>query len=88
MQLESTFRLYDLDGSGSITLDEMIRYLSAVFRIMYRLNPSQRAVSGGLSPEELARATAYQAFEDADVNRDRQLTFEVSLRAAVLPCQL
>ena len=37
---------YDLNGDGFISLDEMTRYLTSVFRILYEVQPSTRAEHG------------------------------------------
>ena len=58
-----------------ITLDEMTRYLTAIFKVVYHAEPGT-AEQMACSPEELAMATAEDAFEEADLNNDGQLTFE------------
>jgi len=70
----TAFALWDSDGSGTITLDEMTAYLKCVFSLMYEANPETEKHMQ-VSAEELAKATAKQAFSDADVNHDDVLTF-------------
>ena len=71
----AAFNLYDYNGDGVISLEEMTRYLTSVFRVMYETQPGT-AERMGVSAEELAAVTAQQAFEDADLNDDGMLTFE------------
>ncbi|KDO22666.1 hypothetical protein SPRG_10981 [Saprolegnia parasitica CBS 223.65] len=71
----AAFRLYDINGDGFISLDEMVSYMTSIFKVMYET--SDRAKDKmGVSPEELARATATQCFRDADVNHDARLSFD------------
>jgi Ca2+-binding EF-hand superfamily protein len=72
---EAAFALYDYNGDGFISLEEMTRYLTSVFKVMYETQPGT-AERMGVSAEELAVVTAEQAFEDADVNHDGRLSFE------------
>ena len=53
----------------------MTRYLTSVFKVMYETQPGV-AEQMGVSPEELAKVTAEQAFEDADLNHDGRLSFD------------
>jgi Ca2+-binding EF-hand superfamily protein len=71
----AAFALYDYNGDGVISLDEMTRYLTCVFKVMYETQPGT-AERVGVSAEELAAATAEQAFEEADTDADGTLTFE------------
>ena len=58
-----------------ITLDEMTRYLTAIYKVVYYTEPGT-AEQMACSPEELAMATAEDAIEEAGVNDDGQMTFE------------
>jgi Ca2+-binding EF-hand superfamily protein len=71
---EAAFALYDYNGDGFITLEEMVRYLTSVFKVMYETQPGT-AERMGVSAEELANVTGAQAFEDADLNHDGRLSF-------------
>ena len=71
----AAFALYDYNGDGVISLEEMTRYLTCVFKVMYETQPGT-AERVGVSAEELAEATAEQAFEEADADKDGSLTFE------------
>ena len=69
----AAFSLYDLDNRGVISFDDMVRYLTCVFRVFYSINPSL-IQSLEATPEELAIATATKAFEDAGHDLDGELT--------------
>ena len=73
--MQAAFALYDYNNDGSITLEDMGAYLSAVFTVLFALQPSA-ADAVGVSPEQLAEATAEQAFEEAGLAADGQLSFE------------
>lgn len=71
-KVEAAFALYDYNGDGYISLPEMERYLRSVFNVMYQLQPDTQKITQ-VSPEELARITAADAFEEADLDRDGRL---------------
>ena len=58
-----------------ITLDEITCYLTAIFKVVYHAEPGT-AEQMACSPEELAMATAEDAFKEAGVNDDGQLALE------------
>lgn len=74
-KVQAAFSLYDFNGDGFISLDEMTRYLVSVFRVLHETNP-QKLQQMGVSPEELGAITAEQAFEEADQNQDGLLSFD------------
>ena len=51
-KVAAAFALYDYDGDGAISLEEMTRYLTSVFKIIYRSHEGMEA-STGCSAEEL-----------------------------------
>jgi hypothetical protein len=53
----------------------MIQYLTAVFKAMYHAEPGT-AEDLGCSPEELAEFTTSDAFEEADLDHNGNLSFE------------
>ena len=71
----SAFALFDYDGSGSISRDEMERYLTCVFRVVYEIE-KQTKDAMGVPPEKLAKITTDQCFAEADLDEDDSLSFE------------
>ncbi|GMH57775.1 hypothetical protein TrST_g2361 [Triparma strigata] len=71
----AAFSLFDLNGDGFISLDEMITYLTSMFCMLYQINPDIIS-QVNCGPEELAQQTAMQAFADADLNHDGRLSFK------------
>ena len=65
---EAVFSLYDCNGDGYISIDEMTRYL-------YETEPGteQRI---GVAVEDLAKVIAEEAFEEAGLNHDGRLSFD------------
>ena len=74
-KVRSTFKLYDADGDGKISRDEMEAYLTSVFKLIYRAQPGAAEEVDGVSPELLAEIMAEQAFQDADFDGDGFLSF-------------
>ena len=72
---EAAFALCDYNGDGVITLDEMTRFLTSVFSVMYDAEPStvETMVMG---VEQLASVTASEAILEADLDHDGNLSFE------------
>ena len=64
---EAAFRLYDYNGNGYITEDEMTLYLLSVFRVLQLTEDGDQV--NRVSPEELAMMTARSAFEQCDLVR-------------------
>ena len=56
-KVEAAFSLYDLNGDGFISLEEMTTYLTSVFKVLYETQPETRARMG-VSAEELAAPRA------------------------------
>jgi Ca2+-binding EF-hand superfamily protein len=72
---KSAFSLFDYDGSGSISRQEMERYLTCVFRVVYEIE-KQTKDAMGVPPEQLAKITTDQCFDEADLDDDDSLSFE------------
>ena len=62
----ATFAFYDRNGDGTISFDEMQRYLLSVFRMLFVLEPHKHA--HGVTPESLAEDTTRQCFKAADTD--------------------
>ena len=71
----AAFQLYDLNGDGVISLDEMTSYLTAVFKVLFQTTPEAQDIMG-TSATQLGRVTAEQCFEECDLNHDGRLSFE------------
>jgi len=74
-KVRSAFSLFDYNGDGYISLEEMTRYLTSVFRVLYESSPETKDAMD-VSAEELGRVTAEQAFVDCDLNHDGRLSLE------------
>lgn len=75
-KLASAFEIFDDNGDGYISLEEMVKYLTSVFRVMYETQPMSREHMKGVTPEEFAFATAQQVFAEYDENKDNMLSFD------------
>lgn len=58
-----------------VQYDEMVLYLAAVYRIVFKLHPEQYD-NFALTPEQLAAATATECFAACDLNQDGKLSLE------------
>jgi len=74
-KLKAVSQLFDLDGDGVITREEMLTYLTSVFSVVLATQPEARARVGGLDAETLARATCDEAFAAADLDHNNVLDF-------------
>ena len=84
---EATFMLYDLNGDGLISFDELLEHQVTVFRILHRVNPISIDKLGE-TPESLARATVESIFAEADADGDGVLTlpeFQAWIRGEPIP---
>lgn len=72
--------MYDANGDGFITLDEMIAYLTSVFKVVYETQPGTLSRTSGATPDQLAIVTAEQIFIDADLNHDGKLSLDEFIR--------
>ena len=70
---EATFMLYDINGDGLISFEELLEHQTTVFRILHRINP-EKINKTGESPESLARATVEGIFLEADADGDGVLS--------------
>jgi Ca2+-binding EF-hand superfamily protein len=67
------FNAYDSNGDGVLDMDEFTTYLTSVFEALSHTADFQ---AHGVTPEEMAIATASECFAEADANNDGLLTFE------------
>ena len=74
-KVEAAFALFDINGDGFISLEEMQSYLVSVFKVLYHLQPEIES-RVGVGPTELGEVTAKQAFEDADLNHDGKISYD------------
>ena len=74
-KVEAAFALFDYNGDGFITLEDMTIYLISVFKVMYETQPGT-AERIGMSTDELAAVKGKQAFEDVDLNHDGRLSYD------------
>ena len=72
----AAFHIFDLDDDGYITKDEFLAFLRCIFRVLYHAEPETEQVMGGMSCEELARATMEEAFREADTDKDGRFNLE------------
>jgi len=75
-KVRASFELYDYNGDGFISLDEMTRYLTSVYRVMYSLEIGMAERMGDVSPEQLGQLTAENAFAEADLGADGRLSYD------------
>ena len=72
---QAAFALFDENGDGFISVEEMSRYMTSVFKVLYETQP-ETAQAIGVGPEELAAVTTEQCFDEADLNHDGRLSFD------------
>ncbi|KAF1316742.1 Recoverin family protein, partial [Globisporangium splendens] len=84
-KVRAAFQLYDINGDGYITLDEMVSYMTSIFRVMYETSDAPKTKMG-VSPEELAKVTATQCFKEADLNNDSKLSFDEFKKVGEYDC--
>ena len=74
-KIEAALAVFDYSGDRVIPLEKMARYLTSVFKVMFRAKALTEARLK-ISVEDLALATAEQAFMEADLDADGNLSFE------------
>ena len=74
-KVRAAFDLFDINGDGFISKPEMLKYLSAVFKVLYVASPGMQKELV-VSPEDLGEVTTAQVFEQCDTNQDDRLSFE------------
>ncbi|OQS07497.1 hypothetical protein THRCLA_12201 [Thraustotheca clavata] len=76
IKVQAAFKLYDTNGDGVISLEEMTNYFTAVFSVLFALDPMRQVAMGGIPSTDLAVMTAQQAFADADKDGNGELSFD------------
>merc|ERR1712060_523899 len=76
-KIHAVFNVFDENGDGFISMDEMFKFLTSVFKVV--LTPSVMGVIHSMgvtvdSPEDLASVTALECFKTADLNHDGKLS--------------
>ena len=74
-KIEAAFMLYDINGDGLISFDEMSRHQTAIFRMAFALNPKLRAEIGA-EPESLATATTEALFLELDTDKNNVISLD------------
>lgn len=74
-KIEAVFMLYDINGDGLISFDEMNRHQTAVFRMAFALNPKLRTELG-TEPESLATATTEALFLELDTDKNNVISLD------------
>ena len=71
----AAFDLYDTNGDGVISFDEMVHYLESIFKLMFDANGASHEVMSGASAAEFALATAADAFGEIDTDHNGVLSW-------------
>jgi len=76
-KIHAVFAMFDENGDGFVSLDEMFKFLKSVFRVV--LTPNVKAVMNTMgvgveSADDLASVTALECFKTADLNQDGKLS--------------
>lgn len=87
---EATFMLYDLNGDGLISFDELLEHQISVFKLLHRIRPE--AINKlGETPESLARATVESIFLEADTDGNGVLSlleFQAWMKGELIPVEV
>lgn len=76
-KIHAVFEVFDENGDGFISMDEMFKFLTSVFKVV--LTPNVMAVMNSMgvtveSAEDLASVTSLECFKTADLNHDGKLS--------------
>lgn len=76
-KIHAVFNVFDENGDGFISMDEMFKFLTSVFKVV--LTPNVMGVMNSMgvtvqSAEDLATVTALECFKTADLNHDGKLS--------------
>eukprot|EP00929_Paragymnodinium_shiwhaense_P108918 TRINITY_DN75275_c0_g1_i1.p1 TRINITY_DN75275_c0_g1~~TRINITY_DN75275_c0_g1_i1.p1 ORF type:complete len:349 (-),score=103.78 TRINITY_DN75275_c0_g1_i1:542-1588(-) len=78
-KIHAVFDIFDMNGDGFISMDEMYKFLTSVFKVV--LTPNVKGVMNSMgvtveSAEDLASVTSLECFKAADLNQDGKLSVE------------
>jgi len=76
-KIHAVFDIFDENGDGFISMDEMFKFLTSVFKVVLTPNVMGVMRSMGVeveSAEDLASVTALECFKAADLNHDGRLS--------------
>jgi len=78
-KVHAVFDVFDMNGDGFISMDEMFKFLTSVFKVV--LTPNVKGVMSSMgvnveSAEDLASVTSLECFKAADLNHDGKLSVE------------
>jgi len=76
-KFEAVFAIFDENGDGYISMDEMFTFLTSVFNVVLTPDVLNTMNSMGVrveSAEDLAAVTAMECFKTADLNHDQKLS--------------
>lgn len=74
-KIEAVFMLYDINGDGLISFEEMNRHQTAIFRMAFALNPKLRTELG-TEPESLATVTTESIFRELDTDKNNVISLD------------
>ena len=74
-KVQAAFNLFDINGDGFISKPEMLKYLVAVFKVLYVATPDMQKQLL-VSAEDLGEVTTKQVFQQCDTNKDDRLSFQ------------
>jgi len=78
-KIAAVFNVFDENGDGFISMDEMFKFLTSVFRVVLTPNVMATMKQMGVeveSADDLASVTSLECFKVADLNNDGKLSRE------------
>jgi len=76
-KIHAIFNIFDENGDSYISMDEMFKFLSSVFRVVLTPQVKGALSAAGVqvvSAEDVAALTALECFKQADLNHDGKLS--------------